>query len=271
MESFLKSAVNRNRVKRCRPMLGTFVDVSVESRADTVAMHQWVNEAFTLVEKVHRMMSFQESQSDLSKLNAAAFHEPVPVHAWLWNVLQCSYDMGLRSGGSFDVAYGSPDNGSFRDIVFHPDQTITFRKPLSVDLGGIAKGFAVDVATELLARHPFDSVCVNAGGDLRFWGEMPATVDVRDPQRPREKTRRVPLTHSAVATSAPYFRRGGDEIVRPGNSGGAVTYSSVTVFADTCMVADALTKVVVLDGPEKAFPVLALYGANMLTYDPVSA
>ncbi|HEY8240747.1 MAG TPA: FAD:protein FMN transferase, partial [Kiritimatiellia bacterium] len=121
-----------------------------------------------------------------------------------------------------------------------------------------------DRAVERLAGHPVLYACVNAGGDLRVTGDAPDFVDIRDPARPREHAHRAPLTHAAAATSASYFRQGDDEILHPRHRAAVTTGSSVTVFAHSCMVADALTKVVLLAGPEISERVLESYGAASL-------
>ncbi|HEY8241629.1 MAG TPA: FAD:protein FMN transferase [Kiritimatiellia bacterium] len=260
-----------HRVRRCKPLLGTFVEVTVAGDADESTLLAWAGEALDAVRDVHRLMSFQDPHSELSCLNATAHRRPMLVHPWTSEVLRCACAIGAQSHGAFDVAVRSGNGGSFRDIVFNDDGTVTFCRPLTIDLGGIAKGFAVDLAVELLARHPVSYACVNAGGDLRVAGDAPGVVDIRDPAQPRGRSHRVPLTHAAAATSASYYRRGGDEVLRPGLREPVSTEASVTIFAHTCMVADALTKVVLLAGPQTSTRVLALHEAVSIVLDPLPA
>ncbi len=245
------------------------MEVTLDGDADAASLHAWANDALQAVADVHRLMSYQDPRSELSCLNGTAHRRPQPVHAWTRDVLRCALEIGARSGGAFDVAVRSGGRGTFSDIVLEND-TVFFSRPLSVDLGGIAKGFAVDRAMDALADRPLAYACVNAGGDLRMRGECPLDLAIRDPRNPRGKICRVARTHPAAATSASYFRRGGDEILRPGG-GAHECGASVTVFADTCMVADALTKVVILADPGTSARVLQSYGAAAVILDAIPA
>ena len=255
------------RIRRCKPLLGTFVEVTVEGQADESTLHAWASAALEDVHIVHRLMSYQDPHSELSCLNATAHSRAMPLHPWTHRVLRCARRIGDQSRGAFDVAVRSAGGGSYRDVVLHDDGRVSFRRPLSVDLGGIAKGFAVDCAIERLRTHPLVFASVNAGGDLRVTGHAPGIIDIRDPSRPHDRFRRIPLTHVAVATSGAYFRRGDDGVLRPGLRVPAEGAGSVTVFAHTCMVADALTKVTLLADPDVTARVLAAHGAASLVLD----
>lgn len=249
-----------NRVKRCRPLLGTYVEITLVGESGPAELHAWVNEAYDAITQVHRLMNFHDPHSELSCLNATAHHRPMPVHEWTHAVLRCACEVGDQSAGALNIAARSTNGGSFRDIQFHEGQCISFRRPLKLDLGGIAKGFAVDRAIEALARHAPSFACVNAGGDLRFFGEAPAYVDVRDPAAPRQGVHRLNVRRPSLATSASYFQPG----PYPANV-------SASVFAGTCMIADALTKVVMLADENTATRVLKAYDAESVVLSAVPA
>src|SRR4029077_2892855 len=97
---------------------------------------------------------------------------------------------------------GRERRATWRDIKIGPGGAVRFRAPLHLDLGGIAKGFAVDQAVESLRSHGVITALVNAGGDLRALGRRAWPVMVRHPARPGEAAAELSLCNAAVATSA---------------------------------------------------------------------
>jgi thiamine biosynthesis lipoprotein len=138
-----------------------------------------------------------------------------------------------------------------------------------VDLGGIAKGFAVDRAVEALKRAGVPSGVVNAGGDLRVFGLKSELVHLRRPDKPMQLASAINLRERALATSGIYFARKkrGREVVTSLLDGRTCRSSrkliSVSVAASSCMTADALTKIVFILR-EKSQPLLARYHADAL-------
>src|SRR5208283_167750 len=90
-------------IRRARPLLGTFVEITAAG-APRPVMEEAVEAAFAAIAKVHRLMSLQEPQSDLSRLNREASSRPVEVHPWTFEVLGAAVEVQRRSGGLFDVA-----------------------------------------------------------------------------------------------------------------------------------------------------------------------
>ena len=130
-------------------------------------------------------MSFHDAQSDVSKMNCNAFARRVTVHRWTWRVLKAAQEFARESDGVFDVTvaslltkwnylprcgYRCDAKANWRDIVLEKNQAVRFRRKVIVDLGGIAKGFAVDRAVAVLRRTGASAGIVNAGGDLRVLG-----------------------------------------------------------------------------------------------------
>jgi thiamine biosynthesis lipoprotein len=157
--------------------------------------------------------------------------------------------------------------GDWRDVLLLPRRQVRFLRPLALDLGGIAKGFAVDVALETLREHGVAAAIVNAGGDLRALGPQPVEVHLRHPMRPTTFAGRISVCESALATSSPCFTerewrgRRVSHLVNP-NRGASITGGvSVTVRARECWLADALTKAV-LNAPRRAESLLAKYEAE---------
>ncbi|KVA72419.1 FAD:protein FMN transferase [Burkholderia ubonensis] len=255
---------------RARPLLGTIVEMHVDERAGGDALPH----AFEQVAHVERLMSFHRADSDLGRLHAAALDTPVAVHPWTFHVLRHAQRLFRLSGGLFDptiartlVARGLlpapagrvPDAGACFDAVeLHAGCRVLRRRDVWIDLGGIAKGFAVDVAVATLRRAGATAGAVSAGGDLRVFGDAPQPVSVRDPDAPARTRVLGHLTRGAVATSGRYFASSfgfpddAQAIVAttPHAARAAARHASVSVIAPRCIWADALTKLVMLAGAD---------------------
>jgi len=275
------------RVGRCRPLLGTFVEITAEGPVAAEALHARIDAAFACIARVHDLMSFHDPDSELSRLNAGAHRAPIAVHPWTGAVLAEAIRLGDASGGAFDPAVAprlvrwgflprSPGwneadaAGSYRDIRLLPGGRVAFVRPLQLDLGGIAKGFAVDRAAEALAGVDGMRACVDAGGDMRFVGEPPARLRVRHPRAPWSATRELAVAGPAVATSAAYFARRRyrgrrvSHLVDPHSGASVRRRDSVSVFAPSALQADALTKVVAILGTDACEALLRTEGASAI-------
>ena len=246
-------------IRRARPLLGTLVEI--RAAADGAAVAQ----AFQAIAQVHGLMSFQDEASELSQLNREAWRRPVQVHPWTWRVLAAACWLHAHSGGAFDCALPDAADARMDAVELLPRRTVRFRRRLRLDLSGIAKGFAVDRATDRLRRGGSDGL-VNAGGDLRVFGTEAQAITVRDPDAPQRLRPLGSLADGACATSAPYFSElGGNWSVRDPRGGASPRrYRSVSVLAPTCLRADALTKVVWVRGAEAAAPLLARLRAEAI-------
>jgi thiamine biosynthesis lipoprotein len=157
--------------------------------------------------------------------------------------------------------------GCWQDVELLGGRAVRFRRPLCIDLGGIAKGFAVDLAVEALRDAGIPRGAVNAGGDLRLFGGEPERVHVRLPRFPGRWVGLTTLRDGALATSAGYFddrRKPGAEVspwVAPASGRARARRWSVSVKAHSCTWADGLTKVLMLAG-RRALPVLRSFAAE---------
>lgn len=254
-------------VRRARPLLGTIVEISLAG-SDVNALHASANAAFGTIASIHGLMSFQSADSDVSRLNNSAVGRAVQIDPRTWRVIQLAHEVSVASSGVFDITVGGammargdlpgmlrrqPDrDASFRDIELLADSRVRMRRPLAIDVGGIAKGYAVDCAVSVLREMGVDSGCVNAGGDLRVFGDETVLVEVRDPHNPEVAGARVNVQDRAFATSANYtpgmnFSSAG--IVLDARDGARVVDGrSASVRATNCVVADALAKCVLILG-----------------------
>ncbi len=257
-------------VRRARPLLGTFVEISAGG-ARRPALDAAVEGAFRAVAEVHRLMSPHEPHGDVGRLNTEAARRAVRVHPWTYEVLRTACELHEVTAGVFDVTFGphslrsAPPSRSAIELL--PGQHVRLHSAARVDLGGIAKGFAVDRALACLRASGIPQGVVNAGGDLAVFGEKATVVVIRDPRQPKRELCRIEVKNAALASSGGRFdpfesaEPMDAEIIDPATRAPARGILGATVRAPSCMIADALTKVVMLTG-ESTAPLLARYDAS---------
>ncbi|MEM6453561.1 MAG: FAD:protein FMN transferase [Acidobacteriota bacterium] len=254
---------------RCRPALGTYVKIALRARDDgadreTLIAHS--DAAFAAIADVQRAMSAHDPDSELSRLTRTGHRAPVRVSSDLRTVLACALRLSAQTDGAFDVTIGGamvdrgllPDvadgdaradrRASWRDVVLE-DDVVRLARPLRIDLGGIAKGYAVDRA--LAAVPPHVDAVVEAGGDLAMRPWRDQTIAVRVPGLiRRDRLIALPMRAAAVASSAGHWRGQPLAILCPQRRRAPRVRHGMTVFAPSCMLADALTKAAFL-APER--------------------
>jgi thiamine biosynthesis lipoprotein len=276
-------------VERARPLLGSLVAIRVHGLAETRA-HRAIDAAFGEIEQIHARMSFHEPGSDVSRLNREAFHRPVMVDPRTVEVLGLARQIGEHSRGCFDITVAAqlvdwgilpppecphrPDpRGCWRDVELLARGAVRFHRAVWIDLGGIAKGYAVDRAVECLRGWGAPQCAVNAGGDLRILGPEPEWIRLDWGSSALPVLPILALESGSVASSSgrPARRRHRRRFRGPhvdGRQRGSVgTRSFVCVVAERCVVADALTKVVLAQGT-RSETVLRRYGASAHLYRP---
>jgi thiamine biosynthesis lipoprotein len=274
-------------IRRCRPLLGTFVEIIVPPCTPNAV----TNAAFDAVGDVQRCMSFHDADSDLGRLRRAARHTPVLVDAGTVTVVRMAKALHVETAGLFDVTIGRElvrsrflpnDNlpplqiftGGMDDIEIADDTHICLHRPVLIDLGGMAKGFAVDRAVDVLLSAGLENGIVNAGGDLRVFGTRPQYVHFRDDKGVTDKT--CMLHNAALASSANILTRRmcSGRIITPHigpNRSSIMIDETISVTASTCLIADALTKVAMTD-PALADQLLARHRGRVLQqHDKIAA
>lgn len=268
--------------RRAQPWLGTLVEITIADALGDGELTSCFNHAFARIAEVHRLMSFHDPASDVSRINHAAIGEWVGIDAHTYAVIRCALSLTCATGGIFDVTcaaklvawgYLPMPAGDVPEQV--PGRTtLSLQRGYRVkkataawiDLGGIAKGYAVDLAIASLRRSGIRSACVNAGGDLRAFGDVAYAVAIRHPAYPNVAALRTQLRDEALATSGSYFSRryiNGRECsaLINGSDGQAITARfSASVRAPSCMLADALTKLVMASADPR-HPALEQFGA----------
>lgn len=244
--------------RRARPLLGTFVEIAAAGEVRG-AVDAAIDAAFAVIARVHVLMSAHDPSSDVGRLNRHAGGRAVTVHPWTEVVLRTALELHRASNGIFAVAVTPVRRrgGEAFELV-SPCRARVRRPDARIDLGGIAKGFAVDRALDVLGRHGMTRALVNAGGDLAVFGPDPEHVEVRHPCHPPATLCRVAVRNEALASSG-----GGDAVIVDPRRAAAAAIRGATVRAPSCVLADALTKIVMVAG-EEAGPMLSRHGASAL-------
>lgn len=221
--------------RRARPLLGTLVEVGIQGDLPVGAQA-----ALAAVQAVHQWMSAHDPDSDIGRFNRSDEGRAMPVHPWTAAVLRLAQELHEYSEGVFDVAQGS---GAWRlDPSDDGHQLIRLDRTTRLDLGGLAKGWAVDCAVAALSSAGGAAFWVNAGGDLRSQG-IAVPVWLRD-ERTGGTRPWITVCDGAVATS--HFARDARSALH-----GRAGATHVSVAAPQCAWADGLTKVLaVLGSPE---------------------
>ena len=266
-------------------MFGSLASVRAQG-GDRRGVALALSAAFDALRHLHCLMSFHEPTSELSLLNREACARAVEVSRHTLSVLSRAQRVSEASGGAFDPTIaplavaagqlprppGAPDpdpEANWRDVRLDTRaRTVSFARPLWLDLGGIAKGYAVDLAVTLLRRRGMAQGCVNAGGDLRVFGPRSEVVLVdrgrgRDPPDRAVRLQNASLAGSGGAADNLWQLAGHFD----GRSRRATPASFAVVMARRCVYADALTKVV-LAGDVSAQAALRRFGARAAVYAP---
>jgi len=239
-----------------------------------------IEAVFAEFRRIDALMSTYKPESELSQVNADAARAPVRISRELYELLATSIEYSKLTRGAFDVTYASvgylydyrahvhPDEQAiaaalpgidYRHIELLPESnSVRFRRPgVRIDLGGIAKGHAVDRGIDVLRQLGVERAMVNAGGDTRIIGDRlgrPWVVGIRHPDDENRIVLRIPLTDAALSTSGDYERFFEEDGVRyhhildPRTGKSASKLRSVTIIAPTATRTDALTKSVFVLG-----------------------
>jgi len=279
-------------VRRSEPLLGTFVTITAYDEN-----HERVNAAVSAVfeefRRIDSLMSLHRADSELSRLNDRAAAGPVVVSPDLFRVITKAQEIAGQTEGSFDITirpladlwgfiwkeYRLPTEAeleavlarvNYRRVQLDPEQrAVHFLAPgVSLDLGGIAKGYAVDCAIEKLRSLGVTNAMVKAGGDLRVIGAPPGKsnwiVQLEDPRKEGRRSK-VWLRDAALSTSGNYenyFEIDGvrySHILNPGTGWPVQGIAACTVIAPTCMESDAMATAFFVYGVEQS---LAKFGAR---------
>ena len=278
-------------------VMGTFAHIiAVAQNAGTAK--KCIRAALEEIHKVDNLMSDYKSDSDISRVNREAYEKPVQVSEATFEVLQRSIEFSKMTDGAFDVTVGplvalfrkaketevAPSEEQIAEAkskvgfeklkLDNENRTVQFsEKGMLLDLGGIAKGYAIDKAIEAAQRCGAVGAMVDIGGDVRCFGLPPKGRDhwligLQDPNSAIEGMEGgglrlvLKVTNEAVATSGDYQQfviiegKRYSHIMNRRTGKSAESLSSVTIIADNATDADALATAVSVMGAEKGLALI---------------
>lgn len=272
-----------------QPKMGTRMEVQLWHEDETEAKALLVR-AMAEFDRIEARMSTFIADSEISAVNRKAADGAVQISAELYGLVERSLDISRLSKGAFDITFDSvgqfydyrrglePSAAElaenlpridYRHIVLDAvEQTIRFTTPgTRINLGGIAKGYAVERVIEMLRAAGVEHALATAGGDTRLLGDrrgVPWIIGVRDPDDAGRLVARLALVDEAVSTSGDYERffmkEDGERvhhIIDPRTGQSAQGVRSVTVVGPDAVVTEGLTKTVFIRGPEEGLEIVA--------------
>src|SRR5580765_6191954 len=283
-------------MERTEAIMGTRVYVELWAE-DPARGNEAIEAVMADMRRIDNLMSHYKPESELSKINAHAYQEPVQVDKELFDLIKLSTYYSQITQGAFDITYASvgylydypkhvhPTEAQIKSalpgvnwrnmLLDEAQHTVRFEHPgMRIDLGGIGKGYAVDRGVAILKARGIDHAVVTAGGDTRIIGDhmgRPWLVAIRHPDNPQKVVTRIPLSDAAMSTSGDYERYFDEDGVRyhhiidPHTGHSASKVRSATIIAPTATQTDGMSKTAFVLGPEKALEIIN----RMPEYDAV--
>ena len=269
-------------LQREEAIMGTAIKVELwaeDRRSGEAAVAAVMDE----MHRVDRAMSPHKPTSELCRINREAARQPVPLSEEMYRLVERALEFSQLSDGAFDISYAAvgqlydyrrrvrPTPAAldkarglvgWQQLQLDPcARTLRFeRDGMRIDLGGFAKGHAVDRAVAALSRRGIRHAMVSAGGDSRVLGDRrgrPWNVAIRDPRRPGETVAVLPLEDVSISTSGDYERFFDDgaervhHLIDPATGQSPRGLRSVTILAADGLTSEALSKAVFVLGAER--------------------
>ncbi len=232
-------------------------------------------------------MDVHDPESEISRVNRLASKEPVKISEEVYQVLKEALRYSRLTSGAFDVSIRPlsalwGEKGKLKEvpeveeikkrlalvnykniILDERDQTIEFKgEGMALDLGGIAKGYALDYTIRVLKRRGIKEALINAGGDIRVIGEKSWKIGLQHPRKEEEVLAVIELKDQAVATSGDYQRyfikegKRYHHIINPETGYPADRCMSVTIIGPSATQTDILATGVFVLGPEEGMELI---------------
>lgn len=277
-----------NLTVREQILMGTSVAISI-SGTDSEKANRAADLAFREIRRIEQIMSTFIPESEISLINGSSGGEGVLVHPELLFVIREALRYGRLSDGAFDITYkplsrlwhfeeGSqpPDPEAvlkflplvnYQNVLIGAPGRVSLKNPgMAIGLGGIAKGYAVDRALEVLQQQGIENAIVNAGGDLRAIGRRSVDrmwrIGIQDARDPDAVMAEIPITNAAAATSGDYEKFFIYQDIRfhhlldPKTGFPARGCRGVTIICPTTMMADAMATAVFVLGPDRGMALI---------------
>ena len=288
--------------KKSMPLMDTIVSITVVCDSKERA-EKAIEEAFAAIDHFGAFINFYSDKSELSAINRNAGIRKTRVSPETLDVIEIAVLASEKSGGAFDPTIGPvvklwdflnkkrPTDEeiirvlplvNYRDVIIDKTDATVFlkHKGMMLDLGGIAKGYAADIAADSLMKSGIQSGLVSIAGDIRTFGlkpdKIPWTIGIKNPRQVSDKDEiiaKVRLTDKAVSTSGDYeryFNADGKRyhhILDPKTGYPAEACRSVSIVTDKAVYTDAFSTAVFVLGPEKGMKLVKDMGMDALIID----
>ena len=261
--------------------MGTRFEITLVSTQEVA--NQYLNAAQGEIERIERLISSWDANSQTAEINRQAGIKPVKVAKELYELIARSIEISKITQGAFDISYAALDpvwffdgrmkavpsesqrlksvqNIGFKDLVLNAkEQTVYLpKKGMKIGFGAIGKGYAADATKKLMKSLGVSSGIINASGDLTSWGKKPDGTDwqvgISNPENPAKVFSWFPVRDAAVATSGNYEKyvtlegKQYSHIMDPRTGMPVSGIKSVTVFAPKAELADAFATAVFIMG-----------------------
>jgi thiamine biosynthesis lipoprotein len=274
--------------KADRAIMGTAIHVELWHTNKIIA-EKSIQRVFAEMHRIDALMSPFKKSSELSLINNQAAKQPVKINSELFNLIQHAIKFSALSNGAFDITFASIgrlydyrkkiapstkeisanlNNLNYKNIKLNQkSQTVFFtQEGTLIDLGGIAKGHAVDNAIKILQQLGITQAMISAGGDTRIIGDKrgrPWFVGIRDPRNKNKSAVVLPLSQTAISTSGDYERYfikdniRHHHIIKPSTGDSARELRSVSILGSDSTTTDALSTAVFILGLEAGMKLVA--------------
>ena len=264
--------------------MGTLFDITI-SHPDEKKAQKAIKKAFDEIQRIEFLASKYISKSEIAKINQSSAENAFRINIEVYELLRKSIHYSQISNGAFDITIGAIqdiwdfDNENhaipfsetllrslplvdYKNIVLEKNYYVRLKKNgIKLDLGAVAKGYAVDRGIEIIRNEDINNAILNGGGDLKCIGEKssgsPWKIGVRHPRQPSSIIASLECKNISMATSGDYqkfFIKDGvryHHLLNPENGMPAQGMQSVTILSKDAVMADAMATAVFVMGAEQ--------------------
>ncbi|BDU27008.1 FAD:protein FMN transferase [Flavobacterium sp. GSB-24] len=243
-----------------------------------------INLAIEEIRRIEKLLTTYSTDSQTNLINDNAGIQPVKVDPEVFNLIERSIGISKITQGAFDISYGSIDKSlwnfdktmttlpdaltakkmvhliDYRNIMLDKENSTVFlkEKGMRIGFGGIGKGYAAEMAKQILLKQNVQSGIINASGDLSAWGLQPDgkkwTIGVANPDSPNGAFSYMEISNKAVATSGNYEKfvtingKKYSHTIDPKTGLPITGIKSVTIIASNAEFADAMATPIAVMG-----------------------
>ena len=292
--------------QKSKALLDTYVTITVVSDSRDAA-DKAIDNAFDVIEKFGYLVNFFSDKSELSAINRNAGIHEVRVSPETLDIIEKALYVSEKSGGAFDPTIGTetrlwdfvkkirPSDAevkknlplvNYRNIIIDKDKSTVFlkKKDMLLDLGGIAKGYAADLAVQALKKAGIKSGLVAVAGDIMAFGlkpdKKPWVVGIKNPRQKNsddEIIAKLPLSDRGISTSGDYERyfiidgKRFHHLLSPATGYPAYSCQSASVITGEGAMNDAFSTALFILGPEKGLELATEMGMDAMIIDDKGA